>query len=550
MIAKNLLEQLKGLDLNSSDSSDSSIAQTLRFLLNAVEELISENQQLREENQKLKDEINRLKGEQARPTIRPQKKDGDVSSEAERTIKKPKGNRPKRKPLKIDRTEHCKIDRSILPADAIKKGIEKSIIQDIEFKTHNIEFHREVYYSPSEKKRYIGKLPPGYKGEFGPGVKSLVCVLYHDANVSEPGIVRLLNSSGLDISAATVSRILTDKTSVFHQEKRAILEVGLQSSQDHHVDDTSARVNGKNHYVHVLCNQFYTAYFTRAKKDRLTILELLSPGGLRFRCDFESIELMKTFGLSEKQHARLIAHASDKLLTQEEMDSILNGLFANPDKQKTNRRIILEACAIIAYRQRVDAVDILVCDDAPQFKNISELLALCWVHEGRHYKKLRPVLALHQQKLERFLSGFWHYYRELLLYKASPNTAQCELLFKKFDRLFSQKTGYDALDDRIEKTKQKKSQLLLVLDYPHIELHNNSAELGARAQARKRDVSLQTKTQFGTEAKDTFMTIVQTAKKLGVNILDYMKDRFSQAYAMPSLADLIREHTQKTSDTS
>ena len=121
---------------------------------------------------------------------------------------------------------------------------------------------------------------------------------------------------------------------------------------------------------------------------------------------------------------------------------------------------------------------------------------------------------------------------------------------KKFDRLFGQKTGYDALDDRIEKTQQKKSQLLLVLDYPHIELHNNSAELGARAQARKRDVSLQTKTQCGTEAKDTFMRIVQTAKKLGVNILDYMKDRFSQAYAMPSLADLIRQRTQRTSDTS
>ena len=93
--------------------------------------------------------------------------------------------------------------------------------------------------------------------------------------------------------------------------------------------------------------------------------------------------------------------------------------------------------------------------------------------------------------------------------------------------------------------------MLLVLDYPHIELHNNSAELGARAQARKRDVSLQTKTQTGAEAKDAFMTIVQTAKKLSVNILDYMKDRFSQAYAMPSLADLIRQRThQRISDTS
>ena len=547
---KNLLEQLKRLDLSSIDSSDSSIAQTLKFLLNAVEELIAENQQLREENQKLKDENNRLKGEQARPTIRPQKKEGDISSETERNARKSKGKRPKRKPLTIDRTEHCKVDPSILPGDAIKKGVQKSIIQDIEFKTHTVEFHREIYYSPSQGKRYIGELPPGYSGEFGPGVKSLVCVLYHDANVSQPGIVRLLNSSGLDISAATVSRILTDKTGVFHQEKRAIFEAGLQSSQDHHIDDTGARVNGKNHYVHVLCNPFYTAYFTRAKKDRLTILELLSPEGLRFRCDLQSIDLMKPLGLPEKQRSRLIAHISDHLLTQEEMNCILAELFPDPNKQITNRRTILEACALTAYRHRADAINILVCDDAPQFKNITESLGLCWIHEGRHYKKLRPFLPLHQRLLEKFLSSFWEYYHDLLLYKACPNIAQAEDLSEGFDHLFGQKTGYDVLDDRIEKTQKKKSQLLLVLDYPYIELHNNSAELGARAQARKRDVSLQTKTQAGTQAKDAFMTVVQTAKKLGVNILDYMKDRFSEAYAMPSLADLIRERTQTTSDTS
>ena len=59
-----------------------------------------------------------------------------------------------------------------------------------------------------------------------------------------------------------------------------------------------------------------------------------------------------------------------------------------------------------------------------------------------------------------------------------------------------------------------KDNLLLVLQYPHIPLHNNSAELGARVQARKRDVSFQTKNEKGTQAKDTMMTVVETAKKL------------------------------------
>ena len=50
------------------------------------------------------------------------------------------------------------------------------------------------------------------------------------------------------------------------------------------------------------------------------------------------------------------------------------------------------------------------------------------------------------------------------------------------------------------------------------------AELGARAQARKRDVSLHTKTEEGTKSQDTFLTIAQTAKKLGVSAYKYRAD--------------------------
>ena len=44
----------------------------------------------------------------------------------------------------------------------------------------------------------------------------------------------------------------------------------------------------------------------------------------------------------------------------------------------------------------------------------------------------------------------------------------------------------------------------------------------------------------GTEAKDTFMTIVETAKKHGVNVYHYLYDRITQKYEMPSLANLIK----------
>jgi len=115
------------------------------------------------------------------------------------------------------------------------------------------------------------------------------------------------------------------------------------------------------------------------------------------------------------------------------------------------------------------------------------------------------------------------------------------LLSKEFDRLFETQTGYDDLDLRIAKTKDKKKELLAVLRHPELPLHNNDAELGVRTQVRARDVSLHTKSKAGTKTKDTFLSIVQTAKKLGVNIYKYLYDRVSGKLELPSLAQVIRE---------
>jgi hypothetical protein len=53
--------------------------------------------------------------------------------------------------------------------------------------------------------------------------------------------------------------------------------------------------------------------------------------------------------------------------------------------------------------------------------------------------------------------------------------------------------------------------------FNHFSLNNNDAELAARVQVRKHGVSLHTMTEDGTKANDTFLTIVQTAKKLDVS---------------------------------
>ncbi|MDD5268994.1 MAG: transposase [Methylococcales bacterium] len=101
------------------------------------------------------------------------------------------------------------------------------------------------------------------------------------------------------------------------------------------------------------------------------------------------------------------------------------------------------------------------------------------------------------------------------------------VLSKRFDELFSATTDYQELNEHIAKTLAKKTELLQVLELPRLPLHNNAAELGARVQARARDVSFQTRSEKGTKINDTFMTINQTVKKLAASFYDYVYDRVS-----------------------
>jgi len=546
-----ITETLDTLNIRPDEIADERLAEVFRILLLLIEELCEEIEKSKEEKQKLRDELNLLKGEQTKPDIKSSRKNpsGDVSSEKERkppkTTKKKKSKAKKHK-IKIDRVEVCKVDQNILPADAEFKGYQDVVVQEIIIKTDNVKYMKEIYYSPSQNKTYMGKLPPEIKGEFGPGVKSMVCTLKHVANVSEPKIHEFLDNFRILISPASISRFITKNNELFHQEKADIFLAGLLSTDYQQIDDTCSRVHGQNHYVHILCNPYYTAYFTMPRKDRLTVLNILRgdpEGKARGYCfNEEAFALLDEFGLSKKLISQLHGLTSGDTLGEAQMQELLGLIFPDPDKGKIQRTRIMDSGAIAAYHQQTDfpVVNVLLSDGAPQFRLLTREQALCWVHDGRPYKKLHPVVPLHNEKLEMFRGLYWDYYRKLAQFKENPTQEDMEALYAEFDGLFSTETGYLALDERIVKTRDKNSELLMVLKYPELPLHNNDAELGARAQVRKRDVSLHTMTEDGTKANDTFLTIVQTAKKLGVSTYEYFYDRVSKRFRLPSLAELIR----------
>lgn len=537
---------LEDLDLNSI--ADDRARELVRQLLNLLEGVMADLRAAQAEIQRLHDEINRLKGEQGQPTIKPntpQPLPKDHSSEQERRTPQTWSKGRKTDHIPIDREQVVHVDPAHLPPDAVRKGYEDVVVQDVIFRTDNILFHKEKFYSPSQQQTFLAPLPQGYSGQFGPGIKGLALVFYYGAQMSEPKVAELLRSVGIKISDGQVSNLLIKDHAVFHAEKDALYQAGLASSPWQHLDDTSTRVNGQNGYCHIVCNPLYTAYFTTAAKDRLTVIDVLTNHRpRRFLVNDEALGYLEAFGLSAVRRRQVRQLPCGVIMDDATMQALLE--THRPALGPQQRKWILDATAVAAYHADLEfpVVRLLVCDDAPQFTVVTEELALCWVHEGRHYKKLVPYVPYHRALVEDFVQRFWTYYDQLLAYREQPTSEEAARLDGEFEALFSTITGYQALDERIAKTQTKKGCLLMVLTHPEIPLHNNPAELGARARVRKRDVSFGPRTREGATAWDTFMTLAETATKLGVSFYHYIHDRVSGAYKMPALADLIEERAK------
>jgi hypothetical protein len=525
------------------------VRQLLLWLLNRGEELEAENAALRAENQRLKDEINRLKGEHgARPQGSSKAPPTNHSSEKERRTPKDWRKRPKLAQIGIDRTVRLPVAPGILPPDAQFKGYDPVVVQDLVLKRDNVRFLKAKFYSPTTGQTYLASLPPGYDGEFGPGIRSLCLSLAYGCHVSLPLIHTFLTNAGSFISRGEVVNLVTQRLTVFHAEKAAVLEAGLRSSPWQHFDTTYTPVNGVSHACHVLGNPLFSIYQTTRHQDRGSVLDVLRGGAPRiYRLDGAALSLLEEAKLPAKVRARLTEILADT--TWSEAGFV--GLLAQrlPRLGRETRQQILEAAAVAAYRAEAaqggwPVVRCLVCDDAGQLRGLTEEIALCWVHDARHYKKLVPRFTWFQHQWEAFRKEYWTLYRELQAYRSAPSLAEAERLERRFDALFATETLYADLDRCIARTRANKEKLLRVLKHPELPLHNNPAELAARRRVRKRHVSFGPRSEAGRQAWDTFQSLAATTAKLGISFFEYLKDRVSAAGQVPPLAQVIAERAE------
>lgn len=417
--------------------ADAGARRASQGLLNRVEGLAADNRALRAEVQRLRDENNRLKGEQGKPAITANTTPPDHSSEQERHQPRLRQVSRKLEQLAIDRVAVLAVDPAVLPPDAEFKGHEPVVVQDVICRTDNILFHKEKRYSPAEGKTYLAPLPPGYTGQFGPGLKALRLGFYYVGQRSEPKILEVRCGVGVKLSDGHLSDLLIKAQAPCHAAKAAVVEAGLRSRPWQPTDDTATRVNGQNQHCHILCNPLYTADTTLPGNDRLSVLDVLRNGRPRtYLLNAEAEGDVERIPVSGVTRRRLRHLPRARVLDEPTLVGLLDAHLPGLGDQA--RKWVLDALAVAAYQAQDEGpvVRVLVCDDAPQFPWLTEDLALYWVHEGRHHKQLDPFLPPHRQALDDFRTDFWAYSEAVLAYRQAPTPGERACLAAACDRLF------------------------------------------------------------------------------------------------------------------
>jgi hypothetical protein len=483
--------------------------------------------------QELKDELRRLRGEKGRPGLKP-----SVPDEPDEGKKRKTGLWQKSgKILTVTRRERLAIDPRILPKDAVFKGTRKILIQDIKILTDNVEFEIERYYSPSKKMTYESSLPRGYDGSFfGPGIRHLVLALHYQGRMPQKLLQTLLSGMGVLISEGEISALLL-KNGGFEEEQAAARQAGTQKHDYQHIDDTGARVCGKNGATIVTGNESFVAYRTGLHKDRISALKALR--------GTDTLDYLINDGALAYVRAKLptttldaaLARFKDRSFPQEsEFETKVLGHRSLRRFRPGALRYVREAAAIAAFRAQ-GAPRCLVCDDAGQFKGLTDSLQLCWVHVARHFKDLDPVSPDFRRILDEFLAAMWDYYDRLKEYQHAPKNKK--MLWRQFDEIFKPETGYYALDKRLKKALKQKAELLTVLEYPETPLHNNPCELDTREKVVQRKIRNGHRSFAGAKASDIFLGLMGTCRKNKISFWDYLKDRVYKTGAIPELKEII-----------
>ncbi len=488
-------------------------------------------------------EIRRLKELPKKPKLKASRLDAPPADKSTNKEKKKRGGsskRHKKSTLKIDNTQQIKA--ADVPSDWRLKGYKSCIIQDLIIRSNNIEYQLEIWQSPDGGQRMTAQLPPHLQNtHFGPTLKAYIIHQYNECGVTQPLILSALKDFGVDISAGMINTILVEDKEVFHEEKLSLLEKAIELKEELRTDDTGARHAFKNGYCNCINSDLFTYFTTSHSKSRINFLEILDLQRGTYELNEAALEYAKAENLGQKYYSVLL-------------QSYQNGRRCFPNKEHLNAYFNLHnftaAYAIKIMTQALligsliehgfDPNTLIHSDGAGQFNVFTH--SLCWKHAERPLVKLIACTPPQQKELDDKRTAFWSIYQDLKKYKQQPDPQQAILIDQQFDQLCEAVTHFDSLNTVLKALKNKKDKLLLVLTQHQSSLHNNDSERDIREYVKRRKISAGTRSEKGRKARDTFLSLKKTCRKLGISFWDYLLDRIQNKNEIDPLS-LIMERT-------
>lgn len=352
-------------------------------------------------------------------------------------------------------------------------------------------------------------------------MRQYILNLNYSLNVPHRSIKQHLDEIGFDISTGQLNSLLLEKHDIFHDEKEALLEIGLKHFPYVAVDDTGARHKGQNGFCTQIGNDFFAYFQSTRSKSRINFLKLLRGKETNYVFTRESLEYLQKKGITGARLNRFQGLIGREFKDDEEWLKFLK-IVGNINKKE--KRILTEAALLGSILEKGVSPDLIILsDDAGQFDILYR--ALCWMHAERKITALIPCNDYEAGVLDNIRTEIWGFYNALKIYKLLPDKTMKEALELQFEKIFTQETEFKEINKALSLIYVTKKGLLMVLEKPDIPLHNNGSENTIRSMVQKRKIHGGTRSELGRTCRDTFVSLKKTCIKLGIPFYQYLHDR-------------------------
>jgi len=390
----------------------------------------------------------------------------------------------------------------------------------------------------------VAPLPSHVSSHFGNNLKRYILYQSYVNNVSQKKIKCELEDVGISMSAGEIHNSIVESQELLGKEYEDVGSTGLITAREIRVDDTGCRHMGKNGSCLVIQNDLYTFFQSSLSKSRMQFLKVLRGTHIDYVLNEVALNYIEQYKPKATLLDKLTKLVDINFADKQSWDNALKDADITALNTGAKLLTVIEEAGLLgsAIEHGLDPNIVLLSDGARQY--VMFVHALCWVHAERAIKKLLPKNDEEAVEIEKIRDQVWKFYETLKDYKNNPTPSAKKAIDQQFDQLFGQKVINDDLGIVLRSFLLKKAELLRVLDYPHIPLHNNSSEQAIRCMVIKGNISGGTRSDQGRYIRDMFASLIKTCRKHKISVWDFLGDRINKVGQIPYLPDLIRQKAQ------